>query len=186
MNILVKEKASFPFEWINLKDYPLSKGNRVTFKIKSEINIIDETIRMFHYIFSGIKEELNVYNEHWGDFCLDVWNIQSDVYEYNKNSLSKETQAYLNMLEKSGIEKDYTGTCKCNNWDLFLPIILRCVVNHIAPYSPLLYSVTGNFFFYFHYLGEIGLYYKECDKTIKEIIHKWNNYLLSGDQYIYY
>lgn len=186
MSILEKqEKENFPFEWVNLETYPLSKGSYIVFKIRNKNNIINEMIKMFDYLFNEIEKEINIYNEYWGDFCLDVWDVRSDNYNYDEASLSKETKEYMNMLKASGIENDFIGSCKCKDWKSFLNIILNCIVKHIAPYSPVLYSPVSNFFFYFHYTGEIGLYYKIKNEVLEKIINKWNHYIIDENQHIY-
>jgi hypothetical protein len=51
-----------------------------------------------------------------------------------------------------------------------LLIILKCIVSHQAPYSPIFYDEVNDFFFYFHHSGSIGLYYKIENETIKNIL----------------
>ena len=80
------------------------------------------------------------------------------------------TAAYLKMLTDAGIPPEYSGSMECLNWDEFLSIILRCVVSHAAPYSPVFYSEADQLFFYLHHTGSIGLYYEKETTLISEIL----------------
>jgi hypothetical protein len=74
------------------------------------------------------------------------------------------------MLRNSNVEFQYAGFCTCKNWDEFLPVILSCVLNHKAPFSPLFYDIDEEFVFYFHHTGGVGLLYKTETTAIKKII----------------
>ena len=173
MQILkLHEGNEFPFDWVNLKPYTNSLGYRKEiYLIDSEDYTADLTI-LFLNLFRDINDDIKVYDAAWWDLCLDTWNINDDVYDYSTNGKSEETAAYLNLLSQSSIPKDYTGSCTCSNWEVYLPVLIRCIINHNAPYSPLFYNSNSNFFFYFHHTGSIGLYFKEMNKAMVEILNK--------------
>jgi len=163
-------QADFPLKWADLNSYRNSDSFRKEIYLKDDGNIIEELIFLFYTLFGKLKENLIIYDKSWWDFCLDTWNADKDQYDYEIDTKSKETQEYLKMLKISSIELGFSGCCKCKDWDTFLPIILRCIVSHQAPYSPIFCDAVNDFFFYFHYSGSIGLYYKNENNTIKELL----------------
>ena len=74
-----------------------------------------------------------------GDFCIDIWDIKNDDYDYSTKGKSEPTAKYLQMLMDNNIEPEYVGICKCLDWNTFLPVILNCILAHTAPYSPMFY-----------------------------------------------
>lgn len=160
----------FPFSWVNLDHLPDSNGEKKEIYMKDTSNMVEELISMFSTLFNGILSDIIVYNSSWGDFCLDTWDFKANLSDYNLEGKSIETREYLKLLQESGIPVDYTGSCICKNWNPFLTIILNCLISHRAPYSPLFYNKKYNFFFYFHYSGSIGFYYRENNKKISEIL----------------
>jgi hypothetical protein len=118
---------------------------------------VEELISLFYTLFGNLKNNLLIYNKSWWDFCLDTWDPNTDGYNCDLKDKSEESREYLEMLKESGIEIGYTGCCKCEYWDKYLPIILKCITSHIAPYSPRFCDVENEFFFYFHHTGSIGI-----------------------------
>ena len=162
--------TNFPLTWANLNSYRESKAFRNEIYIIEYSNLLDEMIILFHLLFKDIKESIKIYDKRWWLFTLDTWDISKDVYDYSTNGKSAESQNYLQMLIESEIEIRYTGVCLCNNWDEFLSIILPCIFNHTALYSPIFFSEKYQLFFYFHHTGSIGLYYYENSPTIHHIL----------------
>ncbi len=169
--ILIKtDIVDFPLKWVNLDYFPESKADKKEIYLLNDKNVIEELIFLFYTLFGDLKNELTIYDNLWWDFCLDTWDPDKDQYNYDIVGKSDETKEYLKILKDSDIEVGYSGNCKCKNWDAYLPIILKCLTSHRAPYSPLFYSETNNFFFYFHHSGSIGLYYQKTNDTISKII----------------
>ena len=170
MKVIEEIKGNdFPFSWANLEYYPDTKSERVEIYLREDENLEEGLIFLFYSLFGKHKDEIFVYDKLWWDLCLDTWNIQEDSYDYDLDNVSKETRDYLQLLENAAIEKGYTGSCKCLDWDTYLPVLLRCILRHLAPYSSLFYSKEYNFFFYFHYTGSIGMYYHK-NKVTDEIL----------------
>lgn len=171
MNVLIPDSTLiFPFEWVNLTPYPESKGYRNEIYLRTEENVMQELVNLTYNLFGNILDGMGVYNSLWWYFCLDTWNIHEDEYDFENNELNIERQCYLAVLRDSKIEQDYSGCCRCVEWDVFLPVILDCVITHLAPYSPLFFSEKHDFFFYFHHTGSIGFYYRERTDCIFNIL----------------
>ncbi|HEX7847221.1 MAG TPA: hypothetical protein VF476_15580 [Chitinophagaceae bacterium] len=159
---------NFPFDWVNLDLYSESKaGKKEIYLIKNE-DLVEELIILFYTLFNGGKG-IYVYNDAWGDFCLDTWNASKDTYDYDLEGKSDETREYITMLKVAGVEIEYSGSCECLNWDKFLHIVLKCIVSQLAPFSPIFYDEKNDFFFYFHHSGSIGIYYTKKNKEINRI-----------------
>lgn len=161
---------SFPLTWANLDSYTESKGHKNEIYLINNDNFIEGLILMFNTLFRSLKSDIRLYNPSWWDYCLDTWNPDKDKYDYELEGKSAETKDYLIMLRESSIEIGYSGICKCNDWDKFLSITLTCIVNHIAPYSPIFYDEENDFFFYFHHSGSIGFYYKVRNEIVEKIL----------------
>ncbi len=173
MDKIIKETGDgFPFKWANLDSYRDSEACRKEIYLKNPNKIVDGLMLMFSLLFRQSINNIIVYNKSWWDFCLDTWDFENDNYNYDLKGKSIETQEYLRVLIESHIQIGYSGCCICNNWDRFLKVILNCVVTHQAPYSPLFCDIRNNYFFYFHHTGSIGLYYKEENSIIKDILLK--------------
>lgn len=168
------ENKTFPFDWVDLDYLPDSKGGKfeVYLKDNNDINLADNLISLFDYLFLDTKYDILIFSKNWGDFCIDLWDLNKDTYEYDNENLSVQTKKYLSVLHESKIEMNYTGNCLCLDWNFFLKVVLDCIINHIAPYSPIFFSEKYNFFFYFHYSGSIGLFFKEKNTEIKKIEEK--------------
>jgi hypothetical protein len=169
MKILDKiENQNFPLAWVNLDSYRESEGHKIEIYLTENEDLVVGLILMFYTLFRTIKNSIEIYSPSWWDYCLDTWDPNKDKYDYEMQGKSDETKDYLIMLKESSIELGYAGICRCNDWDKFLAVILTCLVNHKAPYSPIFYDRENDFFFYFHHTGSIGLYYKsENDKIVK-------------------
>ncbi len=127
---------------------------------------------LFYSLFGDSKGRLIIYNKSWWDFCLDAWDLDKDQYNYDLEGKSAETQEYLKILKESGIQANYSGCCVCMDWDRFLFVVLECIINRKAPYIPLFCDVENKYFFSFHHTGSIGIYYKEENNVIKQILSK--------------
>jgi len=169
--ILTEDITNFPLEWANLESYRNSGSFRREVYLKDESNIAN-LASLFYLLFGSRKEEILIYDKSWWDFCLDTWDIQDGLTNYDLKGKTKETQDYLSMLLNSGINKKFQGCCKCTDWDRFLHIVLSCILNHIAPYSQLFCDIKNEYFFYFHETGSIGLYFKHKNVLISEILEK--------------
>lgn len=172
---MVLEKLNdhvFPFKWANLEYFPESEAFKKEIYLSNwQGDLITGLTALFEDLFCDIKDDVYVYNDSWGDFCLETWNIQRDDYNYTLHDKSSVVRNYLAMLEESQIEPDYSGSCRCLNWDAFLTIVLKCIISGQAPYSPIFYSGLDDFLFYFHHSGSIGLYYRDgCNKRIRKIL----------------
>ncbi|MCD0488083.1 hypothetical protein LPB86_07570 [Pedobacter sp. MC2016-14] len=132
--------------------------------------IIEGLIEMFYDIFKKYKKNIQIYNYSWWDFCLDTWDPRTDQYDYELSRKSEETKWYLQILFDSSIEIGYDALCICNDWNIFLKAILKCLTTHKAPYSPIFFDRSNNFFFYFHHSGSIGIYYLEQNDAVIKIL----------------
>ncbi len=170
------EKTPFvAFSWLNFDSLPNSDGYRFELYSKHGLGI-DELALMFYSLFHDFKDEIRIgqfgINSNWGDYCIDTWDIVNEKYDYTIDNKSLSTSDYLNMLSQNKIEPEYTGFCKCLNWDKFLPITLRCILDHTAPYGLLFYIPRCNLVFYFHHTGSFGVYYKELNDEVRRIVEK--------------
>ncbi|MFD0863720.1 hypothetical protein ACFQ1M_16010 [Sungkyunkwania multivorans] len=170
------EKTEFnAYSWLNFESLPDSHGYKFELYPKSELNI-DGFVILFYSIFEKFIDELQIgqfgRNNKWGDFCIDTWDLHNDRCDYSLEGKSKSTSTYLNMLTANEIEPEYTGFCKSLNWNRFLPIILDCIFNHIAPYSIMIYAPNCQLVFYFHHTGSIGVYYSDLNDGVMHVIDK--------------
>lgn len=163
-------QRDFPLTWANIEYYPDSNGLRKEIYTQAEDTEEEELAMLYHTLFGPFKDRINVYAYSWWDLCIDTWNTEDDTYDYSPEGKSPETAAYLKMLTDAGIPPDYSGSIECLNWDEFLSILLRCIVSHAAPYSPIFYSEADQLFFYFHHTGSIGLYYEKETPLVREIL----------------
>ncbi|RYU91263.1 hypothetical protein EWM62_04805 [Mucilaginibacter terrigena] len=161
---------SFPFDWINLTYLPESDAKRVEIYLADDEEPVMGLTNMFATLFSDLKQNILVFNNSWGDFCLDTWNIHRGLYNYDLQGKSIETQKYLTMLKDSEIPTYYKGACEVQSWEGFLSVIVPCITNHVAPYSPIFFSKKYDIVFYFHYTGSIGLYYRNEGDEINELL----------------
>lgn len=165
------KNQKFPLTWVNLDSYRESKGSRVEIYLENNENLVEGLILMFNTLFRNMESNIKLYCPSWWDLCIDTWNIKEDRYDYELDGKSAESKDYLIMLKESEIEIDYSGICICNDWEKFLKITLRCIVTHKAPYSPIFYDNENNFFFYFHYSGSIGFYFKKQNIAVEKIFN---------------
>lgn len=163
------------FKWLDYKNLVDSDGYKLEIHSQKDLNI-DEFIVLFYVLFSNYLDDLVIgqfgEDSEWRDFCLDTWDIDKDRYDYNPSNKSEYTKNYLTMLLQNNIPVDYTGHCKCHNWNMFLSVVINCVFNNIAPYSVLIYAPSYDFVFYFHHSKSIGLYYKNLNEELIDIIEK--------------
>jgi hypothetical protein len=177
--ILIEQNKNFPFDWANPDAYRDSDALRKEIYLKKQNNLTEGLFLLFDELFENRKHKLLIYDVSWWDFCLDTWNIAQDTYNYDMEGKSDESKTYLTMLKESNIELPYSGCCSCNDWNNFLHIILKCIVNHTAPYSQLFCDIENKYFFYFHDSGSIGLYYKEENDVINHILSSaYKNYIV--------
>jgi hypothetical protein len=163
-------QTDFPLSWANLKSYPDSNAFRKEIYTHAEDQELEELAMLFHHLFGPLKDSINIYDSSWWDVCLGTWDMEK--HDYSPEGKSPETAAYLTMLADAGIPPEYSGCVQCLHWDEFLTIILRCIVCHAAPYSPLFYSEADQLFFYFHHTGSIGLYYEKETEVVKGILER--------------
>jgi len=173
MQILEKTTDNeLPFEWLDLTGLRSSNSLRKEIYLDDKGNPAEELKRFFFSCFGNLKEDIVISNSRWGYFCLDIWNINDDTYDFSAENSSHETNQYLKMLLDSGIDTEYEGLCICNDWENFLSIVLPAIVNHIAPYSPYFLNKKNEYMFYFHHTNSIGIYYKSENKAIQDIFKK--------------
>lgn len=171
MKVLEKiHEVRLPFDWVDLEFLPNSSCFKKEIYLKTETPLVEELGVLFHLLFGTVKESLTISNGQWGDFCLETWNPNTNEYDYQFEGKSEEAKAYLNLLVDSNIEFDYSGFCCCKRWDSFLSVVLPCIVNHKAPFSPLFYNIQDQFLFYFHHTGSIGLLYVNENDVIKQLL----------------
>lgn len=158
----------FPFSWANLENYRETKAERVEMYLREDENLEEGLMFLFYSLFGKHKDEIFVYEKSWWNLCLD---IDEDAFE-NKDDLMhtlKIKKDYLQIIENANLENEYTGSCKCMDWDAFLPVVLRGILDYLIIYSPVFYNKEHDFFFYFHYTGSIGMYYHK-NKVTDEIL----------------
>lgn len=142
-------KPEFPFKWADTEYLPNSRAERKEIYTLRDEDLVAELGLLFYSLFSNRKTEMVIYHKSWWDFCLAIWNPSNDVYDYGIGNKSEECKSYLEMLMAADIEQGYEGCCKCLNWDAFLSIILRCIIGHHAPYSPIFCDEDYKYFFIF-------------------------------------
>ncbi|QHS56509.1 hypothetical protein GWR56_13530 [Mucilaginibacter sp. 14171R-50] len=171
----------FPFPWVNLEFLPNSDGKHLEVYLRDDTDPIFGMIDMFNTLFLNSVDHIYVYNSNWWDFSLETWDIKSGKSDYTiDNQKSDDTRKYLKMLYENDIPLGFKGSCSCQNWEQFLLTILPCIVNHKAPYSPLFFFDNYDIFFYFHYSGSIGFYYKDSNRFIEKLIeHVTINYIIN-------
>ena len=176
MKIIEKFNSEFePFEWLNFDYLPDSAGYKFELYPKEETSI-SEIMMLFYSLFKSFLPDFVIGQPipmaSWGDFCIDTWDVNKDNYDYSIENKSEETADYLKMLVGNEINPEYTGLCFCHKWDVFLPIVLKCILSHKAPYSIMLYSPTNSFVLYFHHTGSFGVYYEEFNEAIKNVLSR--------------
>jgi hypothetical protein len=165
------DNPEFPLKWANTEYLRENSSPRKEIYLKDSEDIQNDLIYLFYKLFGDCKEQLLVYDKLWWELCLGVWNISTDTYDLEVDSKPEDCRAYLSMLMESDVPKGYSGCCKCNSWDTFLPIVLSCIISGEAPYSPLFVDAKDEFFFYFHHSGSIGMYYKTGeDRNVQRIL----------------
>lgn len=164
------------FDWLNFDYLPESDGFKLEIYFKELEDSVAQSILYFDLLFRDCLPDILIHpfkpDGEWGNFCLDIWDIENDKYDYSPENKQEPTASYLLMLRDSKIESDYSGFCKCLNWDKFLYVTLHCVMQHVAPYSMMFYIPNKEIVFYFHHTGSIGVYYKELNEEIRSIIQK--------------
>lgn len=164
------------FSWINYDSYSDSNASKFEIYCKGAEKNAQSLIDLFKHLFDGKFSDLVIgqpsLEMEWGQFCIDTWDFENNLSDYSFEEKSIETIDYLDLLLESKIEFDYKGFCKCNDWTNFLSIVLECILNHKAPYSLLFYNSKEGYFFYFHHTFSLGLYYKELNHTIENILQR--------------
>jgi hypothetical protein len=175
------EQSKFPFVWVDLEKFRKSDANRVEiYLMNKDVEITTSLILMFDFLFEPTMNKLFIYCDVWGDYCLDAWDINTGLSNYNLEEKSKESKIYLEFLKNQNIDYEYSGTCECFDWSVFLNITLPCIVNKQAPYSHLIFSEDSSFFLYFHESGSVGIYYKELNSVVRGILDRANEkYLIN-------
>jgi hypothetical protein len=134
LNMIVIEKIdkpAFPFDWADLDYYPNSRAVKKEIYVANDEQAVEELMYLFYALFGSRKEQLFIFHKSWWDFCLDTWDIDKDEYNYDLDNKSAQSGAYLALLKESDLEPDYSGCCRCNDWDRFLPVILQCLVTQL-------------------------------------------------------
>lgn len=170
------QENKFPIKWANLDYLPNSEAKRVEIYLTDQVKPVEGLLLMFQSLFKNLEDKILIYEKLWWDFCLDTWNPITDQYDYGLNGKSEETKDYLLMLKRAEIPLDYSGSCECFDWNSYLSVILKCIISHRAPYSPILYNEENGFLFYFHHSGSIGIYYRDNNAIITNIIEKAEKY----------
>ena len=164
------------FDWLNFESLSKSDGFKFEVYFPESDDRVSQSIVNFYRLFKNFLSDIvvNTFKSEgkWGNFCLDTWDIEHDTYDYSPLNKQEPTASYLAMLNDSEIEPEYSGFCKCLDWDKFLYITLHCVMQHTAPYSLMFYVPNQNFVFYFHHSGSLGIYYKELNADIVSIVQK--------------
>ncbi len=188
--ILKTIETSPSIDWFNYKDYRQSESFRAELYLASasgseqtDLSEIDyalqrnQLVEVFNFLITGSEDDLVLMqgeqSSPWSGMTLDVWRFDEEKDEFIltfDEGFSQETEAYLSLLKASNIPLDYAGACKCINWDEFLPILLDCVLKHIAPHSPLVYDTTREIVIYFHHTFSLGVYYRQA--AFRELIDK--------------
>ncbi|MES2266632.1 MAG: hypothetical protein V4520_07715 [Bacteroidota bacterium] len=161
---------NFPFEWVNLNYYPESDAKKIEIYLADDVEPTAGMAKMFDTLFGYMKYEISVYSKSWWNFCLDTWNVHTDLHNYALTDKSIETQRYLTILKECEMPHEYSGVCEVRNWKKFLSTILPCVTSKIATYSPIFFSEKHELFFYFHHTGSIGLYYRYDNNEITDLL----------------
>ena len=157
-------------EWLNIPLLRDSHCYRCEIYLPENAASLENLEEIFYGLFGSDKEDLIIANGEWGAFCLCTFDIDTTEANYFSNALTPLCKQYLRLLEDSHILFDYNGFCKCTDWESFLPVILQCIVNHEALYSPVFYNPIYQYAFYFHHTFSIGLLYNEKGGKISEII----------------
>ena len=175
--MILTPKAKTPdFSWFNYDDFSSSDAHRIELYCyldnnEKAISQYEDTINknrlidFFKLFFLNSIDNIVIGQDTpdgiWGGFTTDVWKLNGDSFVFNSNGvLSEETNNYLNLLQESHISFDYKGFCTCSDYNIFLNIILDCVLKNIAPYSPLFYNISREIVLYFHHTYSVGIYYR--------------------------
>lgn len=169
MNILEKTSSPKDFDWFDYNDYPASVARR--FEIYSrDDSILNEVVfkklalEILCYNSVDIKIGLSIKDSIWGGFTSDVWKMkENDFVFYPFGELSNQTERYLKLLIDSQIDFEYKGFCQANDLSAFIDVIADCVINNIAPYSPLFFQESTQTIFYLHHTFSLGCYTKSLD-----------------------
>ncbi len=174
MKVLKKAKYKV-YDWLNFERLPDSDGYKFEVYPEEDLDTADYAI-LFYSLFRKYKDKIMIRTFHpegsWGNFCLDVWDINKDEYDYSPEGKSEPTSNYLQMLIDSEIEPEYNGFCKCLDWDKFLVIILDCIFKHTAIYSLMFYIPKTDVVFYFHHTHSFGVYYRKLNNDVLYILER--------------
>lgn len=161
-----------PFDWLDFEMLTNSDGYK--FEIyPSNSNSSENLFSIFVKLFGRYSDELIIgqfADAEWGDYCIDTWDLENEKYDYSPVGKSAQTSRYLKLLSDNEIEPSYKGYCKTFDWDTVLPVFLECVLNHVANYSIMIYSPSNEFVFYFHHTNSVGVYYRDSNKAISDIV----------------
>lgn len=157
------------FEWLDSSYLPNSNclKSEIYLNDSCDVEHVESNLeKMFYDLFKAHKDDFIIghvgHNPTWGGVLTDA----------DDNYSKKMKDKYANVLKKSDIPETYTGLCRCQKGELFIPLVIALIANFIMPYSPLFYHINGKFVFYFHYTGSIALLYKLENNLIKEILEK--------------
>ncbi len=160
------------YNWIDYDFLPNSKGNRIELYF-DDGEELSEYVQMFYYVFGHVMDDIKIgmhgLNGNWWDYCIDVWDFENDKFNYSSDNMTESSRRYIDFLKSNCIESNYTGLCKCNNWNAFLPITFNCILDHSAPYSHMYAVEQSDMLFYFHHSGSFEIYYKSQNKAVDRI-----------------
>lgn len=171
MKTLITDGNNFPFDWADLEYLPNSKANYREIYTSDNADVLDSLMFLFDKLFLASKDRLVIYSGGWWDFCLQSWDIQNNSHDYNRNDLKFNVKAYYSMLLESDIKIGYSGNCVCTNWEKYLQLTLKCIIEHDAPYGHLICDTVNQYFFYFHHSASIGLYFKNENAVISKLLN---------------
>ena len=166
------------FSWLNLLTEHSTSFNK--FEIyKDEDNIdIENMMKLICKLFKDDRSSLFL-----GPCAIGVaWNDFADVVEEIDNFVipvhldpeydNQYEVEFMKMMVESRIEFDYKGYCEILNWNLLLKLLLSIIINVNGTDSLKFYHANGNYCFYPHNSGSIGVYYQEINDNINDIIQK--------------
>ncbi len=159
-------------DWFSPTDPTSSAGHKIEIDfVAAEMDSAVSFSEVFLCLFGTFAAGFFVHiRGTWGDFCLDTWDPSDESYDIDSSKLSEPTRGYLNFLHHSSIALDSEKDYHCINWKGLFDILEPCILNHVAPFSPYIYSLELNMVCYFHHSHSVGIYYLSETPQVKQIL----------------
>ena len=162
----------YQFQWLfnSIDSYPVSKVQLDVKNLTYDVNaFIIDIMQIFNEQWQEIVVGGPGFHTPWDWFCMisdteERAEAVSSGYVYNVE--------FYDMLIQHDIEPTYSGYCKVFDWPRFIRIIISLLRDVNGSESLFFYSVKYNYCFYLHNTFGIGIWYKDLNLAISNIIQR--------------